>query len=286
MFRITDPCSRRWTDFPGDERRRFCGDCGKFVHDIAAYSKEELAALGPICGYVGGETFGLGQTRRAVMTGVFLTTISPLLAQDGRVRVVVTDVTGATSKGAEVRIGERRLKTDALGVVSFVGLPVGRVAVVASSSGFRIWRGTINLLNGAELQVDAHLEVIEVGGGFTIEPVRSEAPGRLTVSVRDATKAALVNADILVNCADGSSRKARTDEAGVASLTWLPVGNCQVEASAPGFNVWRGSFAVAAGGEGQLEARLEVSDPGTKVAVRPKPVGRRFLDWLSSCARR
>ena len=238
MFRISEPCSRRWTDLPG-----------------------------------------------AVMAGVLLTTISPLMAQDGRVRVAVMDATGAGVNGAEVRIGERRLKADALGVVSFVGLPVGRVEVVAASPGFKIWRGTFTVLNGAELKVEARLEV-DFGDGLTIKPVRSEVPGRLTVSVRDASKAALVKADVLVNCADGSSRKTRTDEAGAASLAWLPVGNCQVEARAPGFKVWRGSFAIAAGGEGQLEARLEVSDPGTKVAVRPQPVGRRFLDWLSSCGRR
>ena len=282
MFKITEPCSRRWTDLPGDERRRFCGDCGKFVYDTAAYSTEELAALGPICGYVGGETFGPGQSRRAVMAGVLLTTISPLLAQDGRVRVVVTDATGAVANGAEVRIGDRRLKTDALGVVSFVGLPVGRVEVVASSSGFKIWRGTINVLNGAELKVEARLEVVDVGGGFTIEP----HAGRLRVAVSDPMRGVVVNAEVAIECAGGASGKARTDSKGLASFMALPVGNCQVEARAPGFKVWHGAHPVTAGGEARMEAQLEVAGPGTKVAVRPKPVGRRFLDWLRSCARR
>ena len=235
MFRISEPCSRRWTDLPG-----------------------------------------------AVMAAVLLTTISPLMAQDGRVRVAVMDATGAGVNGAEVRIGERRLKADALGVVSFVGLPVGRIEVVAASPGFKNWRGTFNVLNGAELKVGARLEMGEVGGGATIEP----HAGRLRVAVSDPMRGVVENAEVAIECAGGASGKARTDSKGVASFMALPVGNCRVEARAPGFKVWHGAYPVTAGGEGQLEARLELSDPGTKVAVRPKPVGRRFLDWLSSCARR
>ena len=220
MFRISDPCSRRWTDLPG-----------------------------------------------AVMAGVLLTTISSLLAQDGRVRVVVMDATGAGVNGAEVRIGERRLTADALGVASFVGLPVGRVEV--ASAGFKIWRGTLNVLNGAELQV-------------------GEVPhaGRLRVAVSDPMRGVVVNAEVAIECAGGTSGKARTDSKGVASFMALPVGNCRVEATSPGFKVWHGAYPVTADGEARMEAQLEVAGPGTKVAVRPKPVGRRFLDWLRSCARR
>ncbi len=169
--------------------------------------------------------------RRAAMAGVLLTVISPLLAQDG-------------VAGAEVSAGERRLKADALGVVTIVGMRLGG------------------------------------------EPLIEARAGRLLVAVSDPAQGVVVNAEVAAKCAGGASAKARTDSRGIASFTTMPVGDCLVEVSVPGFRDWRGSFAVIAGGEGRLDARLEVSDPGTKVAVRPKPVIRRFMDWLSSCARR
>lgn len=281
MFKITEPCSWRWADFPGaDERRRFCGDCGKFVHDVASYTEAELKALGPVCGYVGGETFASARSRRAVMAGVVLTTISPLLAQDGRVRVVVTDATGAGVQFADVTVGDRRVKADENGVASLVGLPVGRVEIMASSPGFKSWRGSFNVLNGTEVKVDARLEVGSLGGGIEVV-----GTGRLIVSVRDATKAALVNAEVLVKGSDGTSRTGRVDGQGLVSLANLPAGKLQVEVRAPGFKVWQSSAMLALGGDERIEARMEVSDPGTKIAVKPS-VGRRFVDWLTSCTRR
>ena len=167
MFRITEPCSKRWTLPP-----------------------------------------------RAVIACVLLTTISPLLAQDGRAR-----------------------------------------------------------MDGAELKVDP-------------------LAGRLLVAVGDPARGVVVNAEVAVACAGGASGNVRTDDKGVASFAALPAGDCLVAVRSPGFREWRCSVALTAGDQGRLEARLEVSDPGTKLEVRPKPSVRRFMDfrrfmdWLSSCARR
>jgi len=266
---------------PGGDRRRFCGECGKFVHNAAAYSREELTALGPVCGYVGGESFGPPQSRRAVMAGALLTTIFPLLAQEGRVRVVVTNAAGTGVGNAEVKIGEQRLNADSSGIASFAGLPVGRVEIIVSYPGFWIWRGTFNVQNGPDLKVDAKLELGSVGGGGLVEP----HSGRLSVTVSDPAKGVLVNAEVSVKCAGGASGKVRTDSMGVASFAALPVGECQILARAPGFRDWRGNFPIAPDNEARLPVQLEVSDPGTKVAVHPKPAVRRFWDWLSSCTR-
>jgi len=252
VFKITDPCDRHWGEMPGGDRRRFCGECGKFVHNAAAYSREELTALGPVCGYVGGESFGPPQSRRAVMAGALLTTISPLLAQEGRVRVVVTNAAGTGVGNAEVKIGEQRLNADSSGIASFAGLPVGRVEIIVSYPGFWIWRGTFNVQNGPDLKVDAKLELGSVGGGGLVEP----HSGRLSVTVSDPAKGVLVNAEVSV-----------------------------ILARAPGFRDWRGNFPIAPDNEARLPVQLEVSDPGTKVAVHPKPAVRRFWDWLSSCTR-
>ena len=152
--------------------------------------------------------------------------------------------------------------------MSIAGLAAGRVEVEASPPGFWIWRWTFHILNGAELSVEARLEVGTVGGGgMVIEPLL----GRLMVAVV---------------CAGGASGTARTDAKGVASFTALPAGDCLVTVRSPGFREWRGSVALTAGSQGRLAARLEVSDPGTRLEVRPKRPVRRFMDWLSSCARR
>jgi len=282
MFRIIEPCSRRWADFPGDGRRRFCGECGKFVHDVAGYSEAELRALGPVCGYVGGETWGAPQSRRAVIAGVVLTTISPLLAQDGRVRVVVTDAAGTPVKHADVTIGDRRLKADDQGVASAVGLPVGRVEITVSTMGFKTWKVVHTVSNGGELKVDARLELGEVGGGRAyVEPVKA---GSLWVRVLDPTMSAVVTAEVTIRFSGAMPRTVRVDGNGSVSLPSLPPGKVEVEVRAPGFKDWRGSTKMTGANE-VIEARMEISDPGTRIAVKPS-VGRRFVDWLTSCTRR
>jgi hypothetical protein len=211
-----------------------------------------------------------------------LATISPLLAQDGRVRVVVSDMYGSTAQGVDVTVGDRRLKTDEAGVVSAGGLTEGRIDVTATSPGFKPWRGIFRVSNGVELKVDARLELGYVRDGVSVAPART---GRLVVSVRDGTKAALISAEVQVKCSDGSLRTARVNGDGVATLSSLTAGNVEVEVWAPQFKTWQGSALLAKGGEVKLAARMEVSDPGTKVEVKPS-VGRRFVDWLTSCARR
>lgn len=42
--RITSPCSKDWSKLdsvPGDDARRFCGDCGKAVADLSKLSRRE-----------------------------------------------------------------------------------------------------------------------------------------------------------------------------------------------------------------------------------------------------
>ena len=118
----------------------------------------------------------------------------------------------------------------------------------------------------------------------TISPLLAQ-DGRLLVAISDPAQGVVANAEVAAACGGGATGKARTDAKGVASFTALPAGDCLVTVRSPGFREWRGSVALTAGSQGRMEARLEVSDPGTKVAVRPKSVGRRFIDWLSSCAR-
>jgi len=246
---------------------------------VARYSDAELRELGPVCGYVGGETLGPAQSRRAVVAGAILTTISPLLAQDGRLRVVVTDAAGMGVPYADVRAGDRRVRADEDGVAILMGLPVGRVEIVAFSPGFKTWRGGRTVSGGTESKVEVRLEVGSVGGGVFVEPVKA---GFVEVVVLDPSKAAVAGAEVWVKDGDGKSRTGRD---GLVTFSSLPAGKVQFEVRAAGFNVWRGEVMLVAGVSERVEVSLEVGDPGTKVEVKPS-VGRRFLDWLTSCTRR
>jgi hypothetical protein len=45
ILRVVRPCDRKWDDLVGDDRARFCGDCGKNVHNLLGLSEDEVAAL-------------------------------------------------------------------------------------------------------------------------------------------------------------------------------------------------------------------------------------------------
>ena len=52
--RIASPCSADWDAMYGDERRRFCSECGLNVYNLSAMSKQEaesllLTAEGRVC---------------------------------------------------------------------------------------------------------------------------------------------------------------------------------------------------------------------------------------------
>ncbi len=39
------PCPKKWDDLDGNERRRFCEQCGKHVHNLSLASSQETAQL-------------------------------------------------------------------------------------------------------------------------------------------------------------------------------------------------------------------------------------------------
>jgi len=169
---VGKPCDRGWDDLEGDGRTRYCSDCRKSVHDVASFTDEEwerLAATGPICGRTPGETYGPAPTRRAVFAGVLLASISPLLANDGRLNVVVVNPQGALVKGAQVSLTLDRKRshsgvTGALGFAEFTGLPRGLYEVSVRVAGFRDWIGK-HLVDGkpGELRIPLQAGFITVG---------------------------------------------------------------------------------------------------------------------------
>ena len=44
-IRVASPCRADWNDMVGDDRVRFCGDCGKNVFNVSAMARDEAEAL-------------------------------------------------------------------------------------------------------------------------------------------------------------------------------------------------------------------------------------------------
>jgi hypothetical protein len=186
-FVIPTPCSKRWTDLHGDGRQRYCDACGNNVYAIEEYRPEEWERIwreseGRACGFLAGETPAEPRTRRAMLAGVLLTAISPLLAQSGRVRIRVTDASGAVIQGAEVSLlgvddkPMRTERTNAAGEVAWTTLPLGNCHFLVDMTGFERPRLTVTLHNGDEVKVDAILQLGSVGGPFEI-PLHRQQPG-------------------------------------------------------------------------------------------------------------
>jgi len=45
VVNIPDPCRRRWAGLSGNDRVRFCGDCGKSVYNLSAMTAPQAAAF-------------------------------------------------------------------------------------------------------------------------------------------------------------------------------------------------------------------------------------------------
>jgi uncharacterized surface anchored protein len=100
-----------------------------------------------------------------VLVGALLTAISPLMAQSGRVRIRVTDVTGAVISGAQVsQVGSDRMPiqtatSDSSGEAVFANLPMGDCRFVAASPGFVQRNLTVFISDTDEMKVETTLEI-------------------------------------------------------------------------------------------------------------------------------
>lgn len=149
-------------------------------HTLDQYSTEEFQELkrksGRVCGFLAGESLPEPRSRRAILIGAFLTAISPLMAQSGRVRIRVTDVTGAVVPGAVAfLLGEdgkptRTAYADEAGEIEFSELPMGDSRFNARRRGFKDLPLTVTVRNGDEMKVEAQLEVGSMGGAATALP--------------------------------------------------------------------------------------------------------------------
>jgi hypothetical protein len=178
------------------------------------------------------------------------------------------------------------VKADEAGVASISGLPVGRQEVQVRVAGFQPWRGWYTISNGAAVKVEAVLQVGTVGEFIYVGPKqRGGAPGRVRLTVRDASGGALAGAEVLVLGEFGQSVHGRTDGEGSAVLTGLEAGAVKVSVEREGFVAWRGARELSRGGEVRLDVKMVLRGQDVKVDVK-ESAGRRFWNWLSSCTRK
>ena len=189
-FAILNPCPKKWTDLDGEGRARFCGTCKTLVHSIADYSPAEWNRLrresnGRVCGFLCGESTSPPRSRRALLVGALFTAIAPLWAQTGRIRIRVTDITGAAIPTATASLlgpDNKTLRTesaDIAGEILWTDLPVGDSVIVVKATGFDSRRLTVTSRNNKELLVEARLEVGSMGTVVTLAPEPAPVPPSL-----------------------------------------------------------------------------------------------------------
>jgi uncharacterized surface anchored protein len=111
------------------------------------------------------------------------------MAQTGRVRIRVTDVTGAVIPGAVVSLlgpddkSVRTAQADEVGEIVFTGLPFGDCRFTVVAPGFKTRPLTITIRSGDELKIEAALEVGSMGGGVIVEAIAPEKAKRWPWSI-------------------------------------------------------------------------------------------------------
>jgi len=165
-FAILNPCPKKWSDLAGEGRIRYCGLCKKHVHALDEYSGEERGTLwresgGHVCGMIAAAAPEPVRTRRAILVGALLTAVAPLFAQSGRLRIRVTDITGAAVPNATITIEntETKATTDGSGEAILNGLPLGDSQVSITVPGFMTFRQTITVRGREEQKLEATLQI-------------------------------------------------------------------------------------------------------------------------------
>lgn len=182
-FAIVSPCPKKWADLGDEGRTRYCDDCKKSVHPIGGYTPEEVDGLwretgGHLCACLPVQSTSEHRSRRAVLVGALLTAISPLMAQSGRVRIRVTDPSGAIVPGAKVsQVGSDRIPiqtatSDSSGEAVFANLPTGDCRFVVLSPGFAQRNLTVLISDTNEVKVETTLEISTIGEVVQIVPKR------------------------------------------------------------------------------------------------------------------
>ena len=127
-----------------------------------------------------------------MLAGALLTAVSPLMAQNGRIRVRITDASGAAVAGANGRLLDsdgttvQTALSGKSGELSFAGLSSAQWRINVISVGFKTFKVLTNLWYSKEIIIDARLEVGTIGTIVYVGPLpQTESLGVVYVRVRD-----------------------------------------------------------------------------------------------------
>lgn len=152
------------------------------------------ASNGYVCGFLGGESAPEPRSRREVLVAALLTAVAPLMAQSGRVRIVVKDPAGAVIPNAEAVLqgGDgKAIRTNDAGEIAWSDLPLGGTTFVVRSPGFVSRPVTVTVRNGEEVRTEVTLELGLIGEVVVVPyadsggVVPSETPLTLSTTTPD-----------------------------------------------------------------------------------------------------
>ena len=187
MFKILNPCRKTWAGLKGDDRRRFCDDCGQHVHAVESYSPQEqqalLASREPLC-IMDAPAPLARPSRRALFAMSLLASARPLWAETGGLRINVVDATQTGVGQAEIQVHSTdddgllaRTVGSQTGEAWLKGLPTAKLLRLSVSvPGFKKWSKDITLSSDKDFVVKVELEVGSVGGGAFIEEALTPRP--------------------------------------------------------------------------------------------------------------
>lgn len=218
-IRVAAPCPMSWEQMTGDNRVRHCQECKLNIYNLSDMTRAEAERLiatreGRLCVHYYRRADGTILTRdcprglRAVTERILriaaavlsaitsvgfacaqnrptaASQVSAQNAQDrGNLEVRVTDVTGATARGANVALVDeknqsRQLLTDSQGEARFSNVPVGAYTVLVSLRGFKEARQRVQIATGATTRIEPSLAVGVVGVIVEVKsaPVSVEDP--------------------------------------------------------------------------------------------------------------
>ncbi len=180
-FIILDPCPKPVSELLGGGRERFCPTCQRTVHALEHYSRAEWQQVlrrskGRVCGFMASQVEEVPRSRRAVLFGALLSFLSPLFGQSGRVRIKVSDASGAVLPSATVSLldGDEPVLTvqcDEAGEVRWDVQALGPQRFRVTAAGFKTKVITANVTPDGETRTEVVLEVAPSDMGGPVVPV-------------------------------------------------------------------------------------------------------------------
>ncbi len=197
--------------------------------------------------------FASASTSVTVVAGTTATAANITLASgSGTITGTVKSSAGAAIAGASVGFGGGTATTDASGVYTLSGVPVGTVNLVASASGFTSATQNVTVTGGATATAN-----------FTLSP--SSATGAVTGKITNISNGAALSG-ATVSWSGGSTT---TNTSGVYTLSNVGTGSQSISAAKSGYLTRSATVNVTSGATATLNIAIATAGKITAKVVSP-----------------